>query len=280
MVPVPPKAEIYPEKVSSNLPPAGDPDYALGEFYDVLRKNGVDVLDVSPKFHAEKNRRARPGVLQDGHPLVRGGLRAGGGGDRQGGARKTRRERPRPAKTYASVWKDVAIDGDLGGMLGADAKKPGPETISVRAVERHARARPETAPCCCWATATRWFFHDFLAERAGLLDQLAAELGSVPDRIAIRGSGATPVRIDLYRRGIKEPGYLAKKKVVVWVFTAAGVYPRPRRAGRSCRWRSSSRGSVITACVRAAFERIRASAAQVVLVLASNDPVRAVWRPY
>ena len=28
------------------------------------------------------------------------------------------------------------------------------------------------------------------------------------------------MRIDLYRHSIKEPGYLAKKKVVVWCFTA------------------------------------------------------------
>ena len=59
-----------------------------------------------------------------------------------------------------------------------------------------------------------------MAERAGLLDQLAVELGTVPDRIAVRGSGATAVRIDLYRRSVREPGYLAKKKVVVWCFTA------------------------------------------------------------
>ncbi len=63
-------------------------------------------------------------------------------------------------------------------------------------------------------------FHDFLAERAGLVDQLANELGFAPDLIGTRGSGATPVRITLYRRSLKEPGYLAKKKVVVWCFAA------------------------------------------------------------
>ncbi len=63
-------------------------------------------------------------------------------------------------------------------------------------------------------------FHDFLAERAGLVDQLAHELGFAPDLIGTRGSGATPVRISLYRRSLKDPGYLAKKKIVVWCFAA------------------------------------------------------------
>jgi len=40
-------------------------------------------------------------------------------------------------------------------------------------------------------TVTRWWFHDFYAERAGLLDQLTNELGVAPDLIGTRGSGAT-----------------------------------------------------------------------------------------
>ncbi len=63
-------------------------------------------------------------------------------------------------------------------------------------------------------------FHDFLASDAGLLDQLTLELGVRPDLIGTRGSGATPVRVSLYRRSIKDPGYLSRKKVVVWCFSA------------------------------------------------------------
>ena len=57
-------------------------------------------------------------------------------------------------------------------------------------------------------------------ERAGLLDQLAAEIGIAPDLIGTRGSGATAVRTALYRKSIKDPAYLTKKKIVVWCFTA------------------------------------------------------------
>jgi alginate O-acetyltransferase complex protein AlgJ len=55
---------------------------------------------------------------------------------------------------------------------------------------------------------------------ANLLDQLAAEIGIAPDLIGTRGSGATAVRTALYRKSIKDPAYLTKKKIVVWCFTA------------------------------------------------------------
>ena len=63
-------------------------------------------------------------------------------------------------------------------------------------------------------------YADFLPVRAGLVDQLALQLGFAPDLIGTSGSGATPVRLTLYRRSVKDPGYLAKKKVVVWCFAA------------------------------------------------------------
>jgi len=38
--------------------------------------------------------------------------------------------------------------------------------------------------------------------------------------IGTRGSGATSVRVSLYRRARKDPDYLAKKKMIVWCFAA------------------------------------------------------------
>ena len=53
---------------------------------------------------------------------------------------------------------------------------------------------------------------------SGLAAQLSFELGFAPDMIAVRGSGATPARVNLYRRGKKDPEYLGRKKVLIWVF--------------------------------------------------------------
>ena len=222
LVPVPPKAEIYPEKVASDLtaPSSGEPDPSLTAFYDELRNNGVDVLDLAAVYRTNKAASHGPVFCKtDTHWSGFGCVLAA-----QAIADKVR---PKLGATKAgastvsvsSEWKDISIEGDLGNMLDAAAKKPGAETIAVRQLKETVAPNADS-PVLLLGDSHTLVFHDFLAERAGLLDQLTVELGLVPDRIAVRGSGATPVRIDLYRRSIKEPGYLAKKKVVVWCFTA------------------------------------------------------------
>ena len=56
--------------------------------------------------------------------------------------------------------------------------------------------------------------------RGAMADQLAAELGMPIDVIGVRGSGATPARINLYREGRSNPGYIETKKLVIWCFAA------------------------------------------------------------
>ena len=40
------------------------------------------------------------------------------------------------------------------------------------------------------------------------------------DVLGVRGSGARPARINLYRRGSRDRTYLAAKKLIVWCFAA------------------------------------------------------------
>jgi alginate O-acetyltransferase complex protein AlgJ len=61
---------------------------------------------------------------------------------------------------------------------------------------------------------------DMLATGAGLPDQLALELGFPVDLIGVRGSGATPARVNLLRRARANPDYLRKKKLIIWCFSA------------------------------------------------------------
>ena len=53
---------------------------------------------------------------------------------------------------------------------------------------------------------------DMHAHGAGLPDHLAYQLGFPVDVVAVRGSGATPSRLSLFRRRDKMKG----KRVVVW----------------------------------------------------------------
>jgi SGNH hydrolase-like domain, acetyltransferase AlgX len=223
VVPVPPKAAIYPEKILPEFKGGSDDAApALHSFYAELRAAGIDVLDLMPLFI--KNRDDKQGAVfckTDSHwsgfgctlaaqaiaEKVRGKLAAAGS-----------------TKEYASEWKETAIDGDLVNLLPPGSPKPRPEKIAVRSVSEKGTAsavQPDAnSQLLLLGDSHTLVFHDFLAERAGLLDQLAQELGFAPDLIGTRGSGATPVRISLYRHSLKNPDYLAKKKVVVWCFAA------------------------------------------------------------
>ena len=223
VVPVPPKAAIYPEKIVPGFDVRTvDPAPVLHRFYDELRGTGIDVLDLSALFVQNRDH-ARGSVFckTDSHWSGIGCVLAA-----QAIADKVRSKLPQPAtpKQYASDWKEVQVSGDLDGLMSRESHKPGPEKIAVQSVSEKGTGgaiEPDAnSPLLLLGDSHTLVYHDFLAEHAGLLDQLALQLGFAPDLIGTRGSGATPVRINLYRRSVKDAGYLAKKKVVVWCFAA------------------------------------------------------------
>ena len=223
VVPVPPKAAIYPEKLLPDFKTGSD-DAApvLDKFYEDLRVAGIDVLDLTPLFLKSRDDKRGPVFCKtDSHwsgfgctlaaqaiaESVRGKLPASGSG-----------------REYVSEWKETEINGDLVTLLPPGSTKPGPEKIAVRSVREKgsgAAVQPDrNSPVLLLGDSHTLVFHDFLAERAGLVDQFAQELGFAPDLIGTRGSGATPVRLSLYRHSLKNPDYLTKKRVVVWCFAA------------------------------------------------------------
>jgi len=223
VVPVPPKAAIYPEKILPGFS-AGKEDDApvMHRFYEELRAAGVEILDLMPVFVQNRDDK-RGGVFckTDSHWSGFGCTLAA-----QAIAENVRRKltAPPPRKDYESEWKESRVNGDLVVLLPPDAPKPGPEKIAVRSVSEKgtgtAVSPDPNSPVLLLGDSHTLVYHDFLAERGGLVDQLAQELGFPPDLIGTRGSGATPVRISLYRHSLKNPDYLAKKKVVVWCFAA------------------------------------------------------------
>jgi alginate O-acetyltransferase complex protein AlgJ len=223
VVPVPPKAAIYPEKIVPGFDVrSNDPAPVLRQFHAELRAAGIDVLDLSPVLIQNREHSRGPVFCKtDSHWSGVGCVLAA-----QVIAEHVRRKLAPPAtrKEYAAEWKEVQLTGDLAALLPPEARKPGAEKISVRSVSEKgtgAAVEPDAnSPLLLLGDSHTLVYHDFLAERAGLLDQLALELGFASDLIGTRGSGATPVRITLYRRSLKDPGYLAKKKVVVWCFAA------------------------------------------------------------
>jgi hypothetical protein len=222
LMPVPPKAAIYPEKIVPEVDLHGETAAPyLARFYDELRKREIDIVDLSPVFL--QNRASEHGPVfckTDTHWSGLGCVLAA-----QTIKDKIREKfAQQPRKNYAAEWKEITIKGDLGDLAGPNTKKLEPEKIAVRTIsdkETGAAMTPDpNSPMLIIGDSHTLVFHDFLAEKSGLLDQLAYEIGFAPDLIGTRGSGATSVRISLYRRARKDADYLAKKKVIVWCFAA------------------------------------------------------------
>jgi alginate O-acetyltransferase complex protein AlgJ len=240
-VPVPAKATIYPEHLPRPIPATTDRvDAADATFYEVLRRQGVEVLDLAPAFRRARQSQERPLFCkQDTH--------WSGAGIEEAARRISERVRSRPwlegvAKQRLETRPhDVEITGDLWKMLG-DPQLP-KERVRIREVGRREGSVFEPvspwreSPVLLLGDSHTLVFHgggDMHARGAGLPDHLARELGFPVDLVGVRGSGATPSRINLLRRG----DGLAGKKLVVWClsvreFTEAlqGWRPLPVRAG-------------------------------------------------
>ncbi|MEY2505566.1 MAG: alginate O-acetyltransferase complex protein AlgJ [Verrucomicrobiota bacterium] len=225
LVPVPPKAAVYPEKIVTGYNvAASDPAPSLHRFYQELTAAGVNVLDLTATLVQNRDHPKGPVFCKtDSHWSGVGCVLAA-----QAIAEKVRGkiQKPAAAKEYVAEWKEAEREGDLASLVARDGRKSLPEKIAIQSVsEKGTGAAVQddaNSPLLLLGDSHTLIYHDreFLPVRAGLVDQLALQLGIAPDLIGTSGSGATPVRISLYRRSVKDPGYLAKKKVVVWCFAA------------------------------------------------------------
>ncbi|MEX1016305.1 MAG: hypothetical protein WDZ31_06130 [Phycisphaeraceae bacterium] len=224
LLPVPAKAVIYPDKLPADAG-AGVAEQRLDthhvRFYERLEAEGVEVLDLTPRLLAWRREAELRGPLycrQDTHwsglaSVFTAELLA---------------ERLRAAPWFEDVaqhdydteWRDVTITGDLYQMLEDPTMEK--ETLPLRFVTDPASGQPvepwRESPVLLVGDSHTLVFHvggDLHATGAGLAEQLAAELGFAPDVVGVRGSGATPSRIALLRRGDN----LAGKRVVIWCFS-------------------------------------------------------------
>lgn len=222
ILPVPSKAAIFPEKMVPEVDLKGQNAAPfLERFYDELRGRGIKVVDLVPIFL--QNRADPRGPIfckTDSHWSGLGCVLAA----QTLAAQLRERFAAQPRKNYVAEWRETEIKGDLVDLVASKTKSPTVEKIPVRMItekETGAAVQPDPgSPVLVLGDSHTLVFHDFHGEKAGLIDQLAKELGFAPDLIGTRGSGATAVRISLYRRNRKEPDYLSKKKVIIWCFAA------------------------------------------------------------
>jgi hypothetical protein len=219
LLPVPPKAVVYPDKISKAR--AGQRyDVHLQKFYEELRKAGVDVLDFTDAFMAQRDSDRGPIYCKT---------------DTHWNARATEMvaaklsARFKTKDWYAAIPKKVYAVKPLKLELSGDLAPDGTETFDLRLVsdaEGNAVEPDETSPVLLLGDSHTLVFHDpnVLTGQSGLVDHLTAQLGFPVDLIGSRGSASTAVRMSLTRRQIssqrKKGDYLAGKKVIVYCFTA------------------------------------------------------------
>jgi alginate O-acetyltransferase complex protein AlgJ len=230
LVPVPPKAFLFPDKLSDQVTVKGDDepprlDVNLREFYRLLAEKGVTVLDLWPEFAPvrlgpEGPMYCRTDTHWSGMACVRVARRLAAELAKRPWLADTKRTK------FDTEEKEITVRGDLI----VDLKPlPAGESLRLRYVGTRTAAGltpvPDDArsPVLVLADSHGLVFHaggDLLASGAGLTDQLACELGFAVDMIASRGDGITTVRADLIRKARADPAWLAAKKVVIWCFTA------------------------------------------------------------
>ena len=213
LAPVPCKALVYADKLGG--PAEGRLDTVHQEFYQQLAAKGVKILDLAEAFAKEKAKGPLLYCKTDTHwsPYAC---------ELTARLIKQRLGSPAwlPAKPdgFQTAAEKRTIVGDL-----TDGK--GSEELPIRVVTGAdgAALEDKASPVVLLGDSHTLVFHagqDLHGTGAGLADQLAVEFGIAVDVIGVRGSGATPARVNLLRRAKAEPAYLAGKKAVIWCFAA------------------------------------------------------------
>ena len=211
-VPIPAKATIYPEMISEYGDATARTDEHHLKFYDLLRGHGVNVLDLVPLFL--KNRFADAGPVyckQDTHWSGQGCVLAAEAIAKAIGTPAWIEEIPK--RNIEIETRSVEITGDLWRELGDENQQK--ERLRLTYVKEGVSASWRGSPVVLLGDSHSLVFHagaDMHAQGAGLPDHLAHQLGFPVDVVAVRGSGATPSRLNLYRRRDNMKG----KRVVVW----------------------------------------------------------------
>ncbi len=230
LVPVPPKSQIFSEflpdseKALQNAAATSVPNSSHAEFYALLRESGIRVLDLTASFGKQRLDQDQPLYCRtDSHWSGKGCVLAA-----QAIAEVIRENLPpEPSLELESAWTELTIHGDLARL--SEAEIASKETLTVRRVGQRQGAvlktlsPSPTAPVILLGDSHNLIFHaggDMYAVGAGLPDQLALELRQPVDLAAVRGSGATPARVNLYRRAARDPDYWQGRRWVVWCFAA------------------------------------------------------------
>ena len=229
LVPVPAKAAIYPEKLNDKIDPATVP--SMGAFFAKLKAAGVNVLDLESVFNAERTEHPERQLYcaTDSHwsPYA-AQLVAKLVADKYKGIKEISENSL--ADLIALPVETIEFHGDL--IEAAQKSSVPKEKLTLqRAGEavppdgktvRTLESDPKSSMLVIGDSHLLVFRKggDMVTTQAGFIDHLQIDLPAAVEEISIRGSGSDGPRVEVARATAKNPDFWAKKKIVVWVFTA------------------------------------------------------------
>lgn len=227
LVPVPPKAAIYPEKLTSA--PGAVP--SLASFYQKLSDAGVQVLDLEAAF--KKSKAESPDkqlyCATDSHwspygAQLAAGLVAAKYKDRKELIEDQLRDLVDLKPEALEFHGDLLSDADKASMpkerlpmvrTGLAATANGTEVSTVESADHSPLVVMGDSHCQVFRRGGTMH-----ATCAGFIDHLIADLSLPVEEVSTQASGGEGPRIEIARRTVKQPDFWSKKKIVVWLFSA------------------------------------------------------------
>lgn len=223
LMPVPPKALIYPDKLAQRLDPkSSSQEVALyQEFYGQLAARGVRVIDLLPTLLKNRDKATlycRTDTHYSGAGLDLFAKAAADAIKKEGWYAAVEK------KDYTTTKRVVTIHGDLSQMAGGTGPEEEVELTVVAGKGDGKQVESDIkSPVILLGDSHTLVFQaggDLYAKGAGLFDNLSADLGFAVDLLGVRGSGVTPARIKLFQRSKQNDEYLDGKKALIWCFAA------------------------------------------------------------
>ena len=227
VVPVPPKAIVFPEKVAADIAipipvPRLDPEHEA--LYERLRAQCVDVLDLTRLFIRERFHPEGPLYCRtDSHWSGTGCIVAASAIAEEVLGRSWFDDLD--TERFGFVWYSTTVTGNL---LEHDGTEPtAREELRLRAIVRNTADGPKppppdpTSPIVLLGDSHTLVFHagaDLHATGAGLPEQLAFAIGVPVDLVAARSSAAALTA--LAARVKADDDYWSHKRLVIWCFSA------------------------------------------------------------
>lgn len=214
LVPVPPRSLMLWEEAGIAPEIVQKANETYNEFFDILAIEGIDFIDLRYLFSSNPEELF---LVSDSHwspqgiEIVANKIISliGNNTDLESGSLVFERESMR-----LDIRGDLSLEGDDNETI---------ELAVFRDEDGNAAERSVSARYLLLGDSHTLVFQaggDLFARGGGLFDHLVAGLKEPVDLVGVRGSGATPARIDLFRRVQSNPGYWDSNEWVIWVFAA------------------------------------------------------------